>query len=149
MAPYSDFIKLILYHEVLGPRIKSWYLDRFKSTILGELSLEESLNLYYDIFGYDKTVEPKVGELTKRGFSPDFVARETRRSVASAEGKTQIIAGIGFDVPGSPPDDLERIYQATINALQAGATGIMVSREYEEMRIPHLEAVGRAVRDWH
>jgi hypothetical protein len=149
MAPYSDFIKLILYHEVLGPRIRSWYLDRFKNTILGELSLEESLSLYYDIFGYDKTVEPKVDELAKRGFSPDFVARETRRSVASAEGKTQIIAGIGFDVPGSPPDDLERIYQATINALQAGATGIMVSREYEEMRIPHLEAVGRAVRDWH
>jgi len=148
MAPYSDFIKLILYHEVLGPRIRSWYLDRFKNTILGELSLEESLNLYYDIFGYDKHVEPTVDELRHKGFSPDFVYRETKRSVASAGGKTHIIAGIGFDVPGSPPDDPSTIYQATMKAFEGGAGGIMISREYEEMRVPHLEAVGRAVRDW-
>jgi hypothetical protein len=147
MAPYSDYIKLILYHEVLAPRIRSWYLDRFKSTILSELSLEESLHLYYDVFGYDKTVEPGVDELMKRGFSPDFVYREVKRSVASAGGKTQIIAGIGFDVPGSPPDDPERIYQATKKAFEGGASGIMISREYEEMRVPHLEAVGRAVKE--
>lgn len=148
MAPYSDFIKLILYHEVLGPRIRSWYLDRLKNTILGELSLEESLNLYYDIFGYDKHVEPTVDELRHKGFSPDFVYRETKRSVASAGGKTRIIAGIGFDVPGSPPDDPSTIYEATMKAFEGGAWGIMISREYEEMRVPHLEAVGRAVRDW-
>jgi len=148
MAPYSDFIKLILYHEVLGPRIKSWYLDRFKSTILSELTLEQSLNIYYDIFGYDKTKEPTVEELARKGFSPDFVYRETKRSVASANGKTKIIAGIGFDVPGSPEDSPERIYQATLKAFEAGASGIMVSREYEEMRVPNLEAVGRAVREW-
>ncbi len=148
MAPYSDYIKLILYHEVLAPRIRSWYLDRFKNTILSELSLEESLNLYYDIFGYDKTVEPKLEELTKRGFSSDFVYREVKRSVASAGGRTQIIAGIGFDVPGSPPDDPQRVYDATLAAFRGGASGIMISREYEEMRVPNLEAVGRAVRDW-
>lgn len=146
MAPYSDFIKLILYHKVLGPRIRSWYLDRFNSTILSEVSLEESLNIYYDLFGYDKTVEPGVDDLAKKGFSPDFVYRETKRSVASANGKTKIYAGIGFDVPGSGPDDPETVYQATIKALEAGAGGIMISREYEEMRIPNLEAVGRAVR---
>jgi hypothetical protein len=147
MAPYSDYIKLILYHEVLGPRIRSWYLDRFKSTILSEVSLEESLNLYYDVFGYDKNTEPKLNELNSKGFSPDFVYRETKRSVASAGGKTRIIAGIGFDVPGSPADDPERVYQATLQAFKGGASGIMVSREYEEMRVPNLEAVGRAVRD--
>lgn len=148
MAPYSDFIKLILYHKVLGPRIRSWYLDRFKNTILSELSLEESLNLYYDIFGYDKNVEPKVDELSRKGFSPDFVYRETKRSVASANGKTKIFAGIGFDVPGSSPDDPEAIYQATLKSFEAGAGGIMISREYEEMKLVNLEAVGRAVRDW-
>ena len=148
MAPYSDYIKLILYHEVLGPRIRSWYLDRFKSTILSEVSLEESLNFYYDVFGYDKNTEPKLGELNTKGFSTDFVYRETKRSVASAGGKTRIYAGIGFDVPGSPPDDPEKVYRATLKAFEGGAAGIMVSREYEEMRVPNLEAVGRAVREW-
>ncbi|MBN1386832.1 MAG: hypothetical protein JW965_00185 [Bacteroidales bacterium] len=148
MAPYSDFIKLILYHEVLGPRIRSWYLDRFKKTILSEISLEQSLELYYDLFGYDKNQEPPVDKLFSEGFSPDYVRRETARSVASANGKTQIFAGIGIDVPGSPPDDPETVYMATLNALEAGAGGIVISREYEEMSVKNLEAIGKAVNDW-
>jgi hypothetical protein len=146
MAPYSDFIKLILYHEVLGGRIRSWYLERFQKTILSELTLEQSLDIYYALFGYDKKVEPKVDELGRKGFSPDYVYRETKRSVASAHNKTKIFSGIGFDVPGSPPEDPEKIYQATLKAVEAGAGGIVVSREYEEMRIPNLRAVGRAMR---
>ncbi|MBZ5497443.1 MAG: hypothetical protein LAP85_13665 [Acidobacteriia bacterium] len=147
MAPYSDFIKLILYHGVLGGRIRSWYLDRFRRTILSELSLEQSLGIYYALFGYDGNIEPKVDELAQKGFSPDYVYRETKRSVAAANGKTKIYSGIGFDVPGSPPDDPEKIYEATLKAFEAGAGGIVVSREYEEMHVPNLKAVGRAVRE--
>jgi hypothetical protein len=94
MAPYSDFIKFIAYHDVLGPRIRWWYLDRLKKTILSEISLEQSLELYYDIFGYDKHLEPKVEDLERKGFSPDYVYRETKRSIASAAGKTKIYPGI-------------------------------------------------------
>jgi hypothetical protein len=147
MAPHSDFIKFIAYHNVLAPRIHNWYLERFQRTILGELPLQDSLNLYYDLFGYDRNLEPKLTELLQRGFSPDYVFRETKHSVASANGKTKIYTGIGFDVPGSPPDDPETIYQATLKAFQGGASGIVVSREYEEMRVPNLKAVGRAVRE--
>jgi len=150
MAPYSDFIKFIAYHDILGPRIRFWYLARFEKTVLSELSLEESLNLYYDLFGYDKRKEPKVDQLESGGFSPDYVYRETKRSVASAEGKTRIYPGIGFDVPwGSNhvPADPEKVYECVMRAFDAGASGIVVSREYEEMRVPNLKAVGRAVRE--
>ncbi|MBN1362530.1 MAG: hypothetical protein JW993_18175 [Sedimentisphaerales bacterium] len=147
MAPYSDFIKLILYHAVLGGRIYSWYLRRFQNTILRELSLRQSLEIYYDLMGYDKNVEPSVEDLRREGFSPDYVYRETKRSVASANGKTKIYAGIGIDVPGSPPEDPEKVYQATLNAFRAGVTGIVVSREYEEMKVPNLCAIGRGVRE--
>ena len=123
-------------------------LERFKKTILSEISLEQSLDLYYDLFGYDKNIEPGVDELSNEGFSPDYVGREVRRSVASAGGKTKIFAGIGIDVPGSPPDDPETVYMATAEALKAGAGGIVISREYEEMKVPNLEAIGNAVRDW-
>jgi hypothetical protein len=148
MAPYSDFIKFIGYHDILGPRIRYWYLDRFQKTILGELSLEQSLDLYYDLFGYDKRVEPKLDELATKGFSPDYVFRETRRSVASAEGKTKIYTGIGFDVPWGNTHldaDPEKVYECVLKAFEAGARGIVVSREYEEMRVPNLKAVGRAI----
>jgi hypothetical protein len=150
MAPYSDFIKFIAYHDVLGPRIRWWYLDRLQKTVLGEISLEQSLDLYYDLFGYDKRVEPGVDRLEAEGFSADYVYRETKRSVASAAGKTRIYPGIGFDVPwGSRhiPADPDEVYRAVIRAYEAGAAGIVVSREYEEMRVPNLRAVGRAIRE--
>lgn len=147
MASHSDFIKFIAYHNVLSPRIRNWYLPRFQRTILGELSLEQSLDLYYALFGYDRNLEPKLSELGQRGFSPDYVFRETKHSIASANGKTKIYTGIGFDVPGSPPDEPETIYLATQKAFAAGANGIVVSREYEEMRVANLKAVGRAVRE--
>jgi len=146
MAPHSDFIKIIAYHNVLSPRIRDWYLPRFQQSILGEVSLETSLELYYDLFGYDRTVEPSLAELGRRGFTADYVFRETKRSVASANGKTRIYTGVGFDVPGSPADDPDTIYQATLKAFAAGAHGIVISREYEEMTVDHLRAVGRAVR---
>jgi len=75
------------------------------------------------------------------------VFRETKRSVASANGKTRNYTGVGFDVPGSPPDDPDTIYQATVKAFAAGAHGIVISREYEEMKLEHLRAVGRAFRE--
>lgn len=150
MAPYSDFIKFIAYHDILGPRIRFWYLARLQRTVLSELSLKESLDLYYDIFGYDKSREPGVDQLATTGFSPDYVYRETKRSVGSAEGKTKIYAGIGFDVPwGSNPmpADPEAVYQSVKKAFEAGGSGVVVSREYEEMRLANLKAVGRAMRE--
>jgi hypothetical protein len=150
MAPYSDFIKPILYHDVLGPRIRNWYLARFQRTILGDISVQQSLDLYYDLFGYDKTREPGLDQLNNTGFSPDYVYRETKRSKASAENKTKIYSGIGFDVPwgnNTIPGDPDRIYECVRKAFDAGADGIVVSREYEEMRVPNLRAVGRAIRD--
>ena len=147
MAPHTDFVKIIAYQNVLSPRIRDWYLPRFQKTILGEVPLATSLELYYELFGYDRTVEPSLEELGARGFTPDYVFRETRRSVASADGKTKIYTGVGFDVPGSPRDDPDAIEQAVVKSFEAGAHGIVVSREYEEMKVEHLHAVGRAFRE--
>jgi hypothetical protein len=54
---------------------------------------------------------------------------------------------VGFDVPGSPADDPETVYQATRKSFEAGASGVVASREYEEMKVENLKAFGRAVRD--
>jgi hypothetical protein len=145
MAPHADFLKVVVYHAVTGPRVRAWIANERRS-ILGELTPEEALNLHYDLFGYDKSVEANASEPTPRGGSPDYVYRETKRSVASSAGTTKIYPGIGFNVPGGPPDDPETIYQVVVKAYEAGASGIVASREYEEMTVPNLKAVGRAVR---
>lgn len=145
MAPHSDYLKVVVYHAVTGPRIRGWVANTQRS-VLNQLTLQEALDLHYDLFGYDKNIEPKATETTKGG-SADYVFRETKRSVASAEDKTKIYPGIGFNVPGGAPEDPETIFQAVTNAYKAGARGIVASREYEEMTVPNLRAVGRAVRD--
>ncbi len=150
MAEYSDFIKPIVYHDILAPRIRWWYIDRLQRTVLSEIPPEDSLNLYYATFGYDRKTEPALDQLDKSGFSPDYVYRETRRTVTEAAGKAKVYPGIGFDVPWNGqhyPSDPEKVYQAVLKAFQAGADGILVSREYDEMRLANLKAVGRAVRE--
>ena len=149
MAPYSDYIKIIVYHTVLGPRIRNWYLERARRSVLGDLSLEQSLDLYYALFGFDKSTEPALAELSTKGFGVDYVYRETQRSVASANGKTKIYAGIGFDVPGSPPEDPEVIYQSVLKAFEAGAGGRGYFTRIRGDACAELKGgSGRAVREW-
>jgi hypothetical protein len=123
MADNMDFIKPILYHDIAGPRTRSMY---------------------------DTNVEPKLDELNSKGLGPDYVYRETKRCVQSVEGRTKIYAGIGIDIPGNNQtfsSNPEGVYQATRKAFEAGAAGVLISREYDEMRMPNLRAVGRAVKD--
>lgn len=150
MAAYADFIKPIVYHDILGPRIRWWYLERLKKSVLAEVPLGESLDLYYDTFGYDKLREPSLDKLDQTGFSPDYVYRETKRTVSETGGKARVYSGIGFDIPWNGktfPSDPEKVYQATRKAFEADADGIVISREYDEMRRANLEAVGRAARE--
>jgi hypothetical protein len=150
MAAYSDFIKPIVYHDILGPRVRWWVLDRLQKSVLGEVSLEESLDLYYDTFGYDRKREPSLERLDQTGFSSDYVYRETKRTVLEAAGKAKVYPGIGFDVPWNGkhyPSEPENVYQAVRKGFEAGADGIVISREYDEMRRANLEAVGRGVSE--
>jgi hypothetical protein len=59
-----------------------------------------------------------------------------------------VYPGVGFDIPGqAAPSDPETVCEATRKVFQAGAAGLIISREYDEMRVPNLRAVGRAVRE--
>ncbi len=149
MAGSMDFIKPILYHDIAGPRTRAMYLGPLRRTLLRELSDEQSLDLFYTLKGYDKNVEPKLSELDERGLGPDYVYRETRRCVQVVDGKCKIYSGIGIDIPGNNrtfASNPEGVYEAVRRAFEAGASGVLISREYDEMRLPNLRAVGRALR---
>ncbi len=154
LAPWSDFIKFIAYHDILGPRIRWWYLERLKNGILRELSLAQSLELYYALTGNDPKTEPGVEKLEESGFSPEYVYRETKRCVAEVGGRAAVYAGIGFDVPfwdernvmKPMPADPAKLRQAVVRAFEAGAQGIVISREYDEMRLASLRAVAEGIR---
>lgn len=145
MAAWSDYLKVVVYHAVTAPRIRSWVANEQRS-VLGDFTLEQALAVHYAEFGYNSSIDALDDKPTPPDASPEYVYRETKRSVASAEGKTKIYPGIGFNLPGGGPDDPYAISQCVTKAFDAGASGIVVSREYEELTVPNLKAVGRAVR---
>lgn len=154
MAENADFIKPIVYHEPMGPRLRWWVLERMKERVLNELTLEQSLDLFYSLFGHDSEKQPKLDELEEAGLGPEYVYRETRRCKQSVGDQAKVYAGIGIDVPWyvedgmeRRPSDPEQLEEAVQRAFAAGADGVLASREYNEMRLSGLEAFARGVRD--
>jgi hypothetical protein len=154
MADSCDFVKPILYHEIAGPRFNNWYINQLGKTILRELDDQQSLKLFYAIFGHDPKNQPTLDQLDERGFTPEYVYRETKRCVDAVKGKARVYSGIGLDIPKGGGwgnefwhSDPESVYEAVCRSFDAGAAGIVISREYEENSLPSLKAVGRAVRE--
>lgn len=150
VAPFADFIKPILYHDILAPRLAN-QLAELKRGPLAELSLPQSLDLYYALRGYDPSRQPKLHELATRGMDPEYVGIETKRIVDLVQGKCAVISGVGVDVPntapgapdgGKRPSDQAALRAAIMKAFAAGAAGILVSREYDEMQVESLKTIG-------
>ena len=92
----SDFLKVVLYNNCAGPRMVE-YIRNIQSTIFRDCPPEEVLQLHYDMLGYKG--EANLENLPTTGFSPDYVARETRRAIAGVEGAIPIYPGIDIDIP--------------------------------------------------
>lgn len=67
MARSCDFIKPILYHDILGPRLRWWHLDRLKQGPLAELPMDSVLGFHYAMRGYDPDKEPSLVDLNQNG----------------------------------------------------------------------------------
>lgn len=154
MAQSVDFLKPVVYHDIAAPRVGQWFLAEFSKSVFADLSQSQGLDLYYAVFGLDPRQEPALDAMLTGGFSPDYVYRETRRCVTGAAGKAHVYPGIGFDIPFhqptgpiAHPSNPDVLAEATKQAFRAGATGIVVCREYQEMRVPNLRAIGRALQE--
>ena len=147
MAGYSDFLKVVMYHNCGGPRMAT-YIRNINATLFADLTPEQTTEVTYRIQQYGG--EAPLDKLATAGLSADYVMRETRRAVAGAGGKIKIWPGIDIDIPTgekekkSTPED---VYQAVRSAVQGGADGILLSRKYSEMRLDNLRAAGRAARE--
>jgi hypothetical protein len=147
MAGYSDFLKVVMYHNCGGPRMAT-YIRNINATLFADLTPEQTTEVTYRIQQY--AGEAPLDKLSTAGLSADYVMRETRRAVAGAGGKIKIWPGIDIDIPTgekekkSTPED---VYQAVKAAVQGGADGILLSRKYSEMRLDNLRAAGRAARE--
>ena len=154
MTPYSDFQKLIVYHEVEGYRMHrdlGIHMNRlFKGVPESEIS-----DLFFNMFNYNPDDFPAYKNMVKRGLGPKYVYQEIRRCVEDVNGKSNVYAGIGMDIPigsgwGNKPysSDQKQLEMAVRKAYEAGASGVVASREYEEISLKSLETFGNAVKSY-
>ena len=143
----SDYLKVVMYNNCGGPRMGE-FLRNIHTSIFRDAKPEETLPLYYKIMGYEG--EASFEKLATAGLSPEYVARETKRAVAGVHSEIPIYPGIDIDIPTekgekkTQPSDVRAAVKA---ALTAGASGVVLSRKYSEMRLANLSAAGEALKE--
>ncbi|MDQ2950141.1 MAG: hypothetical protein M3Y27_30095 [Acidobacteriota bacterium] len=146
ISKYSDFLKIVIYHNCGGERMDS-YIDSVSQTLYGDVPKQELLDFHYRVLNYQ---EKPYAELPKAGFSADYVYRETVRAREGLKGtKTLLWPGIDIDIPtasSSSKSTPESTQAAVAAALRGGADGVLLSRKYSEMRLENLSGAGAAIQ---
>jgi hypothetical protein len=148
LKQFSDFLRPALYNNAAGERMKV-FVDGARSGVFRDLSPQQALDLFYAQLG--ETGEPAYDRLGPEPLSAAYVERETRRAVQGVAGsQTQIWPGVDIDVPLSKKKSArctpEGVGQAVTAAFHGGAKGIILSRNYVEMKPENLSAAGSAMR---
>lgn len=148
LAPCSDFLKMVMYHNCGGERMAS-YVDSVEQHVYSDMDKEEALRLHYEVLNY---AERGYEQIPFTGLSSDYVRREAERAVKGAAGtKTQIWPGIDIDIPTKLENSRSTplgTKGAVLAALKAGAQGVLLSRKYSEMRLANLAGAGEAVKEF-
>ncbi len=143
----SDFLKVVMYNNCGGPRLAQ-YVRNIHSAVFRDARPEDLLTLHYSILGYEG--EASLDQLPKAGLSSHYVARETQRAISGVRGEIPVYPGIDIDIPTeknerkTQPSDVKEAVKA---ALTSGASGVILSRKYSEMRLANLAAAGEALRE--
>jgi len=147
LSEFSDFLKVVMYHNVAGER-EVYYLDSVGRSIYGDVPSQQLLDFHERVMDFH---EAPYDRLPFAGFSPDYVYRETKRSRAGLEGtRTKLWSGLDLDVPtakGHAQCTPEGTHDAVIAAFRGGADGVLLSRKYSEMRLPTLRGAGSALKE--
>ncbi|MBS1665578.1 MAG: hypothetical protein JST68_31350 [Bacteroidetes bacterium] len=145
---YADFIKPVVYNIVGGSRYAG-YINAAASTVFRDVPAEEYLRLNNHLMNYG---DMSLKDLGKDGMPEEYVTLETKRALDSVKGKTKIYTGLDIDIPAKPENKQtspEDVYRSTMNALKAGAEGVIFSRKYSEMKLPNIAGGGKAIKDFY
>jgi hypothetical protein len=146
LSRYSDFLKVVIYNNCAGPRFHLW-IENICRALFADATPAEVYPLMLKLLQLE---EEPYDELPARGFSADYVRRETERAVAGVEGRCAIYPGIDIDIP-TPPDTTkcsrEGVKAAVLAAFAGGAQGVVLSRKYSEMLLDNLAGAGDAIKE--
>jgi hypothetical protein len=148
VARFSDFIRPALYNNAAGGRFVA-FIRNARGSVFGDLSPELTRDVLLQELSYPG--EASYDKLAATGFSADYVEREVRRVVESVAGHpVQIWPGVDIDVPVSAGESHctpESVGLAVKAAFRGGAQGIILSRNYVEMKPENLSGAGAALKE--
>lgn len=152
MATYTDWIKPSVYPTIGSPRFRAWGADRYRKAWLRSLSDDDATRFLYHWTGQDPDACPPHARLWDTAQPASSVGREIARTVSLVRDRAQVVSGVGFDIPwwGPQPisvqEDPALVADSVTASLRAGAAGILLCREYDEMSLAGFEAAARAYR---
>ena len=142
IAPYSDFLKIVIYNNCGGERLAG-YIEGVAPTQYG-VPPQQLLDFHYRVLGYGQ--EGSLAEIPHTGLSSDYVLRETARARKGLTGtKTQLWPGIDIDIPTAADHSKctpKGVHDAVKAAFDGGADGVILSRKYSEMKLANLAGAG-------
>ncbi|MFP4068885.1 MAG: hypothetical protein ACLFVC_01765 [Opitutales bacterium] len=150
IARYADFIKPNIYFDVQAarfnntiPHLRKHYLRDFSSDA-------EAAAFVSTLMGWNMEDYPSFEEANHSPAPPSYVYDETRRLVRNLKGiDCAPYSGIGVDIPHQEIDNQPGWYHdAALAAFEAGADGLLYSREYKYMTDASLNAARDGVRAW-
>jgi hypothetical protein len=140
-------LKIVIYHNCGGERMAE-YIESVHQTLYGDVPQQELLDFHYRVLDYQ---EKSLAEIPFKGWSADYVYRETKRARAGLEGsKTQLWPGIDIDIPTAPNHSKctpEGTRDVVLAAFHGGADGVILSRKYSEMKLANLKGARLALQE--
>lgn len=147
IAPHSDFLKMVMYHNCGGERMAT-YIENVGSSMFGDVPKQELLDFHYRVLDYK---EGTLDKIPFTGLSADYVYREAKRAHEGLKGtKTLLWPGIDVDIPTAPDHSKctpGGTRDAVLAAFRGGADGVLISRKYSEMKLTNLRGVGAAIKE--
>ena len=97
IAPYSDFLKIVMYHNCAGERMAS-YINSVSKTQYGDVPPKSCFS-FITAFSATKMKELTIGFLIPVSPAITYCAKPSAPAPASPGAKTQLWPGIDIDIP--------------------------------------------------
>lgn len=150
MTPYSDWLSIAVYFDCMAPRSKGHFDRNYGGLLLRDLPVQLGWPAYLHLLGLQPEKEPSYEQIEAGHIcvSEDYVYRETRRAVSGVDGGCRIYPRIGFDVGLYDSKATPAQVKASVGAaLDGGADGLFVAREWHEITEENARAFGDALRE--
>jgi hypothetical protein len=142
---FADWIKPKMDNTCAGFRFRQ-DVRRYTQALFYDRDFEKSYQAWCTMLGWDHELPSE--ELPTSGMSLEYLKRDTATAIEAVDNEVPIYPGIGIDFP-APSNTYtytpEKIRDSLITVYQTGVKGVILCRNYYEMKKENIIAAGKAI----